>query len=74
MPTASTPEARALLVVFVVVLATAAIHTVANSFDRLETTDARARSATGAAQELKEKVDELESQLEELRDTFDERR
>lgn len=74
MPTASTPEARALLVVFVVVLATAAIHTVLNAFERLETTDARARSAIGAAHELKEKVEELESQLEELRDKVDERR
>ena len=74
MPTASTPETRALFVVCAVVLATAAIHTVANIFDLLETTDSKARSAAAATRELKEKIDELESQLEELTDKVDERR
>ena len=81
MPTTSTPEARALFAVFVVVLASAALHTVAQAFDRVEATDAKVRYAVDAAQEIKEKVDELESkleelenQLEELRNQVDERR
>lgn len=74
MPTFSTPEVRALFLVFFVVLASAAVHTVASAFKRLAVTDAKARLATDAAQDLKKKVDKLRSQLEEVRDELDERR
>lgn len=74
MPASSTPEIRALLFVLFVVLASAAVHTVASAFERLAATDAKTRFATSATQDLKKKVARLESQLEELRDELNERR
>jgi uncharacterized membrane protein YidH (DUF202 family) len=64
--TRSTPEARALLLILLVVLGSATLRTVIQAFERIDAAEARARYATNASEELRKKVDELETQVEEL--------
>ena len=62
----STPEARALLVILLVVLASATLRTVTQAFKRIDAAEARARYATNTSEELLKKVEYLETQVEEL--------
>ncbi|MDO9271922.1 MAG: hypothetical protein Q7T94_02725 [Rugosibacter sp.] len=74
MPAPLTPEARALLIVFIVVLGSVALQTMSQAFVRIEFADNMAREAMGAAQEARDKVDDLENQVDELRNDLEERR
>jgi peptidoglycan hydrolase CwlO-like protein len=74
MPSQVTPEARALLIVFIVVLASVALQTMSQAFVRIESADNMARESIDAAQEARDKGDDLETQVDELRNELQEAR
>lgn len=71
MTAQNNPEARAVLIVFLVVIATGLLSMVMRAFDSIESAEEIARYATDAAEELRQEVDDLEAQVEELSDQLD---
>ena len=61
-------DRRALLIVYVVVLTAATFGTLAEVFQRIDSADAEAGQASEAGQELGRKIEDIESELEYVKD------
>ena len=68
------PYRCALLAVFTVVLATATLGAIAEIFQRTDNADAKSRQAIGTGEELLQKMDDLESEVEDLKDQINQYR
>ena len=68
------PESAALLCVLAVVLSTAIAQVVWQAHVRVDNADNRARSALSTALDLEQKLEELETTIDELRDELENQR